>query len=78
MPEVNLVGDVVLTDPRAMRVLADASRLALHDLLRPHGPATADELAPLFEPCTPSLPSSDDTGTEGKAGKLRARSRARK
>ena len=54
MPEVNLVGDVVLTDPRAMRVLADASRLALQYLFPPHGPATANDLAPLFELVTAS------------------------
>jgi DNA-binding transcriptional ArsR family regulator len=35
----------VLTDPRAMRALADPLRLTLHDRLRRHGPATAAELA---------------------------------
>ena len=45
MPELNAVGDLVLTDPRAMRALADPVRLALHDRLRQQGPATAAELA---------------------------------
>jgi DNA-binding transcriptional ArsR family regulator len=44
--ELNAVGDVVLTDPAAMRALA--SRLALHDELRRAGMATAEELAPLL------------------------------
>jgi DNA-binding transcriptional ArsR family regulator len=45
MPELNAVGDLVLTDPQAMRALADPVRLELHDRLRRHGPATAAELA---------------------------------
>lgn len=45
MAELNAVGDIVLSDPRAMRALADRSRLALHGALQRHGPATADELA---------------------------------
>ena len=45
MPELSAVGDIMLTDPRAMRALADPVRLALHDHLRRHGPATAAELA---------------------------------
>jgi DNA-binding transcriptional ArsR family regulator len=45
MPEINPVGDVVLNDARAMRALSDASRLALHDVLRRSGPATVSELA---------------------------------
>jgi DNA-binding transcriptional ArsR family regulator len=45
--EVNVVGDLVLTDPSAMRALADPFRLALHDELRRRGPATAGELAGL-------------------------------
>jgi DNA-binding transcriptional ArsR family regulator len=44
MPEVNSVGDLVLTDPGAMRALADPARLALLDRLRRQGPATAAEL----------------------------------
>lgn len=42
---VNAVGDLVLTDPEAMHALADPVRLALHDELQRHGPATIDELA---------------------------------
>jgi hypothetical protein len=42
--ETNAVGDLVLDEPEAMRVLADPARLALHDRLRREGPATADEL----------------------------------
>jgi DNA-binding transcriptional ArsR family regulator len=48
MAELNAVGDVVLTDARAMRALAGASRLALHDALRRSGPATVDDLAGLM------------------------------
>ena len=47
MPDVNVVGDVVLTDPRVMRELAHPLRLALHDHLRRRGPATIGELASL-------------------------------
>jgi hypothetical protein len=42
--KTNDVGDLVLDEPEAMRVLADPARLALHDRLRRGGPATADEL----------------------------------
>lgn len=49
MPELNAVGDVVLTEPRAMRALADASRLALHGALHRHGPASVDDLAALLD-----------------------------
>jgi DNA-binding transcriptional ArsR family regulator len=45
MPRANAVGDLVLTDPEAMRALADPSRLALLDRLRREGPATASELS---------------------------------
>lgn len=44
MAELNAVGDVILNEPRAMRVLADPSRLALHDALHRDGPATVDDL----------------------------------
>jgi hypothetical protein len=44
-PPVNAVGDLVLTDPRAMRALAEPARLALLDRLRRDGPATAAELS---------------------------------
>lgn len=42
--EVNAVGDLVLTDPEAMRALADPVRLSLLDRLRREGPAAAAEL----------------------------------
>jgi DNA-binding transcriptional ArsR family regulator len=42
---VNRVGDLVITDPEAMRALADPFRLALLDRLRREGPATAAELS---------------------------------
>ena len=44
-PRVNAVGDIVLTDPQAMRALAEPSRLALLDGLRREGPATAAKLS---------------------------------
>lgn len=44
MTQVNSVGDLVLTDPQALRALADPVRLALLDRLRREGPATAAEL----------------------------------
>jgi DNA-binding transcriptional ArsR family regulator len=44
-PEINSVGDLVLTDPEAMRALAHPMRLALLDRLHREGPATAAELA---------------------------------
>jgi hypothetical protein len=45
MTAVNEVGDLVLTDPGAMRALADPIRLSLLDRLRREGPASVDELA---------------------------------
>jgi DNA-binding transcriptional ArsR family regulator len=49
-PRVNAVGDVELTDPAAMRALADPARLALFDRVR-RGPASASALAEsLHEP----------------------------
>jgi hypothetical protein len=47
--EVNAVGDLVLTDPAAMRALSDPARLALHDILRRRGPSTVDELTETLE-----------------------------
>ena len=41
MPELNAVGDLVLTDPAAMEALADPARLELLDDLRRAGPVTA-------------------------------------
>jgi DNA-binding transcriptional ArsR family regulator len=40
------LGDVELTDPKAMRALAHPVRLAILELLRRNGPSTATELAP--------------------------------
>jgi DNA-binding transcriptional ArsR family regulator len=54
-PEVNSVGDLVLTDPAAMRALADPFRLALLDRLRRQGPATAGELSSALESSPSSL-----------------------
>ena len=46
MPDMNAVGDLVLTDhPDAMRVLAAPLSLSIHDELRRGGAASADELA---------------------------------
>jgi DNA-binding transcriptional ArsR family regulator len=55
MPELNAVGDLVLTNPQAMRALADPVRLALHDRLRRQGPATAAELAPHVDATEPAV-----------------------
>ncbi|WP_285735633.1 ArsR/SmtB family transcription factor [Kitasatospora phosalacinea] len=46
MSSGNPLGDVEVTDPRAMRALAHPVRLAILDRLRRHGPSTATELAP--------------------------------
>jgi DNA-binding transcriptional ArsR family regulator len=54
-PEVNPVGDLVLTDPEAMRAVADPIRLALLDRLRREGPATAHELSSVLESSPTSL-----------------------
>lgn len=42
---LNAVGDLVLSDPRELRALADPLRLTLCDLVRRQGPATATALA---------------------------------
>jgi DNA-binding transcriptional ArsR family regulator len=55
MPDVNAVGDLVLTDPEAMRALADPIRLALHDRLRRRGPTTAAELAAHVDATEPAV-----------------------
>jgi predicted transcriptional regulator len=53
MPDVNAVGDLVLTDdPDAMRVLAAPLSLQIHDELRHGGPASADELATRIQAST--------------------------
>jgi DNA-binding transcriptional ArsR family regulator len=74
---LNAVGDLVLTDPKAMRALADPLRLALHDRLRRHGPATAVELqvlapdveAHLEELQRVGLTTRDDDGRWSTVGK---------
>jgi DNA-binding Lrp family transcriptional regulator len=43
--EINAVGDLVLSDPAAMRALGDSDRLTLHDRLRRDGASTVAELA---------------------------------
>lgn len=45
MTELNSVGDVVVTEPETMRVLADPIRISLLDRLRREGPMNAAELA---------------------------------
>ena len=52
----NPLGDVVITDPTAMRALAHPVRLAILDLLRRNGPASATELAPALG-ASPSVTS---------------------
>jgi DNA-binding transcriptional ArsR family regulator len=42
---LNAVGDLVLSDSRELRALADPLRLTLFDLVRRHGPVTSAELA---------------------------------
>jgi DNA-binding transcriptional ArsR family regulator len=52
----NPLGDLELTDPRAMRALAHPVRLAILEQLQRHGPATATQLAPIVG-ATPSVTS---------------------
>jgi Helix-turn-helix domain len=47
-PRINAVGDLELTDPAAMRALADPTRLAVFDRVR-RGPATMPALAELVQ-----------------------------
>jgi DNA-binding transcriptional ArsR family regulator len=54
-PRVNSVGDLVLTDPEAMRALAHPIRLALLDRLQLEGTATAAELADELEVTAPQM-----------------------
>ena len=54
-PEINSVGDLVLTDPEAMRALAHPIRLALLDRLQREGPATTGELAAELEVPAPAI-----------------------
>jgi DNA-binding transcriptional ArsR family regulator len=44
VPELNAVGDVVLTEPATMLALAEPARLALLDRLRRAGPSTSADL----------------------------------
>lgn len=55
MPDVNPVGDLVITDPEAMRALADPFRLALLDQLRREGASTVDELSSRMEAAGPDV-----------------------
>jgi DNA-binding transcriptional ArsR family regulator len=45
VPRVNDLGDLEITDPRAMRALAHPVRLTIFARLQRHGPAAAAELA---------------------------------
>ncbi|MGY1433571.1 ArsR/SmtB family transcription factor [Streptomyces reniochalinae] len=45
MDDGNLLGDLTVTDPKAMRALSHPVRLAILDLLGRDGPASATELA---------------------------------
>jgi len=45
MPRVNELGDLEITDPRAMRALAHPVRLTILERLQRHGPAPVAELA---------------------------------
>jgi DNA-binding transcriptional ArsR family regulator len=45
MPRVNELGDLEITDPRAMRALAHPVRLTIFEGLQRHGPAKVAELA---------------------------------
>src|SRR5262249_11305309 len=54
-PLVNSVGDLVLTDPQALRALADPFRLALLDRLQRDGPATDAALSSTMQATRSSL-----------------------
>jgi DNA-binding transcriptional ArsR family regulator len=56
MDSANRLGDVEITDPKAMRALAHPVRLAILERLQRHGPATATQLAPDVG-ATPSVTS---------------------
>ncbi|GAA2048032.1 helix-turn-helix domain-containing protein [Catenulispora yoronensis] len=56
MADAGRFGDLVITDPRMMRALAHPARLAILDILRREGPASATELAPRIG-VTPSAAS---------------------
>lgn len=44
--ERGIFNDLIVTDPKMMRALAHPARLAIMDILRREGPASATELAP--------------------------------
>jgi hypothetical protein len=54
-PRVSPVGDLILTDPEAMRALAHPIRLALLDRMQLKGPATAAELADELQATAPPI-----------------------
>ncbi|MGW5062724.1 ArsR/SmtB family transcription factor [Streptomyces sp. NPDC004096] len=56
MVQGNRLGDIEITDPRAMRALAHPVRLALLERLQRYGPATATQLSPHVG-ATPSVTS---------------------
>ncbi|MBC9726568.1 helix-turn-helix transcriptional regulator [Streptomyces sp. TRM68367] len=56
MDFVNRLGDMEITDPKAMRALAHPVRLAVLERLQRHGPATASQLSPHVG-ATPSVTS---------------------
>ncbi|MEU7966653.1 helix-turn-helix domain-containing protein [Streptomyces sp. NPDC049097] len=56
MVQGNRLGDIEITDPKAMRALAHPVRLALLERLQRYGPATATQLSPHVG-ATPSVTS---------------------
>ncbi|MFE6548410.1 ArsR/SmtB family transcription factor [Streptomyces sp. NPDC057746] len=56
MVQGNRLGDIEITDPKAMRALAHPVRLALLERLQRYGPATATQLSP-YVGATPSVTS---------------------
>ncbi|MFG2264364.1 ArsR/SmtB family transcription factor [Streptomyces sp. NPDC048720] len=56
MDRDNRLGDLEITDPKAMRALAHPVRLAILERLQRHGPATATQLSPHVG-ATPSVTS---------------------
>src|SRR5690348_11353051 len=56
MDSTNRLGDIEITDPKAMRALAHPVRLAILERLQRHGPATASQLSPHVG-ATPSVTS---------------------
>ncbi|KUO16019.1 ArsR/SmtB family transcription factor [Streptomyces dysideae] len=56
MDSGNRLGDMEITDPKAMRALAHPVRLAVLERLQRHGPATATQLSPHVG-ATPSVTS---------------------